>query len=127
MRKLELRDADDAAELFHCIRGLVEGGLLFGRELDLDDLLEALGTKFARNADVEAADAVLALKIGGAGEDLLLVLEDGFNHLDCGSRRSVLSRAGLEVLDDLGATVGGAGFKLLEAGGFDELCDGDAS
>src|SRR6185437_16467457 len=101
----------------------MESGLLFGSEFDLDDLLEAPGAELARNANVEAVDAVLALEVCSAGENLLLVLEDGFDHLDCGGRRSVVGRAGLEVLDDLGATVGGAGLELLEARWLDELGD----
>ena len=65
-------------------------------------------------------------KIGGAGKDLLLVLEDRFDHLDGGGRRRVVGAAGLEVLDDLGAAVAGALHELLEASGRDQLGDGNA-
>ena len=70
--------------------------------------------QLAGHADVEAIDAVLALEVGGAGKDLLLVLQDGFDHLDgCGGGR-VVGAAGLEILDDLGAAVAGALDELLE-------------
>src|SRR5215469_14964615 len=99
--KRQLGNADHGAKLFDGVSGFVEGRLLFGRELDLDDLLEALGAELARNADVEAVDTVLALEVGGAGENLFLVLEDSFDHLNRGRRGSVVGGAGLEVLDDL--------------------------
>ena len=85
-------------------------------ELDLDDLLEAGRAQLAGNADVVAVDAVLALQISRAGKNLLLVLEDGFDHLsDCG-RGGVVGAAGLEVLDDLGAAVAGALDEWLRGG-----------
>jgi hypothetical protein len=83
-RGWSLGDADDGAEFVDCVSGFVQGGLLFGRELDLDDLFDALGAELARNADEETADAVLALQVRSAREDLLLILEDGFDHLDGG-------------------------------------------
>ncbi len=46
---------------------LVQHGLLFGRELDLVDLLNARGSELDRNSHVETVDAILAFQIGGAG------------------------------------------------------------
>src|ERR1700761_3361320 len=74
---VELCDADDGAEFLDGVGGFVEGCLLFGCELDLNDLLEAFGAELARHADVETVDAVLALEVCGAGKDFLFVLEDG--------------------------------------------------
>jgi hypothetical protein len=102
------------------------GGVFFGRELDLDDFLQAGGAQLAGNADVVAVDAVLAFEIGRAGQNLLLVLEDGLDHLDGGRGGSVVGAAGLEMLDDLGAAVAGALDEGFEALGGDEFGDGNA-
>ena len=67
-----------------------------------------LRAELARHADVEAVDAVLAFEISGAGQNLLLVFQNCFGHLDRRGRRRVVSRAGLEQADDLRAAVGRA-------------------
>ena len=109
VRRLKRKlDADDGAEFFYCGCALLQCGIFFGRELDLDDLFEAACAQFAGNADVEALNTVLALQIRRAGQDLLLVLQDGFDHFDCGCAGSVVGAAGLEVFNDLGAAVAGA-------------------
>jgi hypothetical protein len=101
-------DADDRAELADGFGALLQSGVFFGSELDLDDLLEAGRAQLAGDADVVALDAVLALEVDGAGDNLLLVLEDRFDHLDGGGGGGVVGAAGLEVLDDLRAAVAGA-------------------
>src|SRR5213593_4169383 len=58
-------------------RRLLEGGALLRGELDLDDLLDALPTELHGNAHVEPLHPVRAIQVGGARQDLLLVLEDG--------------------------------------------------
>jgi hypothetical protein len=78
-------DADHVAKFLHGRGALFEGGIFFGGELDLDDLLDAAGAELARHADEHAVDPVLALEEGGAGQDLLLVLEDGLDHLRGGA------------------------------------------
>ena len=55
-------------------------------------------------------------EIGRAGQNLLLVLEDGLDHLGGGGRGRVVGAAGLEVLDDFGAAVAGALDELLRGG-----------
>ena len=60
---LELQLVD---ELAHRRRRLVEGGLLLGGELDLDDLLDARAAELDRHAHVKALGPVLAVEIGGA-------------------------------------------------------------
>ena len=66
------------------------------------------------------------LQIGRAGKNLLLVLQDRFDHLHGGGRGRVVGAAGLQVLDDFGAAVAGALDDLFEARGLDQLGDRDA-
>ena len=47
-----LLNVDDRHQFLHCVGALLQGGLLFRGELDFDDLLQAIGTQFARHADV---------------------------------------------------------------------------
>src|SRR5580765_7797870 len=68
-------DSDNAAEFLHCRRALVESRLFFGRQFDFDDLLDALCAQFHRDADVESANSVFTLQVGGAGENFLFVFE----------------------------------------------------
>lgn len=68
---------DHSAQLLHRIRALVQTGLLFGGEFDLDDLLDAFFAQLRRNSDVKALDSVFAFEIGGAGESFLFVFENG--------------------------------------------------
>src|ERR1035437_6242115 len=117
---------DHAHQLLHRVGALLQGGLLFRGQLDLDDLLDAVRAQLAGHANEQAVDTVLAFEIGGARHDLLLVLKDGLNHLrDCGRRR-VVSAPGLEVLDDLGAAVAGALHQAREGGCVHQLGDGNA-
>ena len=72
-------------QLLHGIGALLQRGLLLRGELDLNDLLDAFGAKLHRNANVQASDAILAIEIRGAGENLLLVFQNRFDHLSgCG-------------------------------------------
>ena len=52
-----------------------------GRQLDLDDLLDAARAKLHRYADEQVSNAVLALQEDRARQDLLLVLENDLDHL----------------------------------------------
>ena len=86
-----------------------------GGQLDLVDLLDAARAQFHRHADEQAVDAVFAFQVRGAGQHLLLVLEDGFGHLHRGGRRRVVGAAGLQVLHDLGAAVARAVHDAVDA------------
>src|SRR5664279_5942498 len=73
---------DHAHQLLHRVGALLQGGLLFWRQLDLDDLLNAVGAQLAGHANEQAVDTVLAFEIGRARHDLLLVLEAvSYTHL----------------------------------------------
>ena len=65
------------------------------------------GAELHRDADEEALVAVLAFEERGAGQHLLLVLENGLGHLDGGGGGGVVGAAGLEEFDDFGAAVAG--------------------
>src|ERR1700675_1732627 len=64
-------DADHGAELLHGCGTLLESRIFFGCQLDLDDLFQAGRAQLAWHADVEAIDAVLALKITRTRQNLL--------------------------------------------------------
>src|SRR3974390_735782 len=96
---------DHAHQLFPRVAPLLQGSFLAGSQLDLNDFLDAGRTELARHADIESVDAVFAFEIGSAWKDLLLVLQDGFDHFGRRRRRRIVSAAGLEVLNDLGAPV----------------------
>src|SRR5215212_1391014 len=82
------------------LRALLQRCSLVRGELDLDHLLEAVLAKLAWYAQVQPLHPVLSLEPGGARQDPTLILDDRFGHLDRARRRSVVRRAGLEVLDD---------------------------
>jgi hypothetical protein len=117
--------ADDAAKFANSLRTFIQRCLLLGCELDLNDLLDSPGTELAGDTNVEAIDSVLTLQVGGARKDFFLILQDRFDHLDCGGRRSVIRRASLQVFHDLSTTVGRAFFKRLESRGLDQFGDGN--
>ena len=58
-----------------------ERGVLFGRQRDLDDLLDAARAELDRHADEQIADRRTRPEEHRARQDLLLVLEDGLDHL----------------------------------------------
>ena len=62
-------------------RGLFESRFLFGCEVDLEDLLDTVLADNARHTDEQSFDAVLALAMCGAGDDLPLVVDDRFGHV----------------------------------------------
>src|SRR6185369_14281986 len=64
-------DFDDRHELLDRGRRLLESRVFFGRELDLDALLEALRALLTRDADEQIADAVLPLQEHGARDNLV--------------------------------------------------------
>src|SRR5215471_13388049 len=88
--------------------GLLQGGVFVVAELDLDDFLHALGAKFHRHADKQPVDAVLAFEIDGAGENLLLIFKDSFDHFDGRGGRCIVGRTGLQQIHDFGAAFAGA-------------------
>src|SRR4051794_7774359 len=67
---------DHVDQFLHRAGRLLQRLVLFGRQGDLDDLLDAPRAEFHRHADEQVADAVLALQKYGARQDLLLVLEN---------------------------------------------------
>src|SRR5215218_222891 len=77
-------------------------------EVQLHDLLDARGAELYRDADEQVVDTVLALQIDGAGQDTLLVEQDGIDHLDHGGGWSVEGAAALQELYDLRPAVAGA-------------------
>ena len=105
MRVKRKLDADDGDEFLHGTSAALQFGLLFRSELDLDDLLNTVRTEFHGDADEEALDAVVAVEVDGAGHDLLIVLENGFDHFGDGRRGRVIRRPGLQILHDLGAAI----------------------
>src|SRR2546426_12834183 len=111
--------------LTHRRRGLLEGRLLVRGELDLDHLLDARATELHRNADVEPSDSVLPVEIGGAGQDLLLVLDNRLHHLNGRRRRGVVRAAALQQPHDLGAAITGALDERVDAVGREEVRDRD--
>jgi hypothetical protein len=95
---------DDVDQLLDRGRRFLEGRVFVGRELDLHDLLETARPQLARHADEQVAHAVLALQINGARNDLLLVEQNRFDHVDDrGARR--IPGAGSHELRDLRAAV----------------------
>src|SRR5690606_16727727 len=86
----------------------LQARLVVGIEFDLDDLFDAAGTDQHRNADVQTIEAVLAIDIGGAGQDALLVTQISFGHRDARSCRGIKCRAGAEQRDDFATTTAGA-------------------
>src|SRR5260221_4595693 len=89
-------------EFFDRRRGLLEGGVLFRSELDFDDFLEAARSELAWNADEQIADTVLALQEHRTRDDLLLVEQNGLDHLH-DRRAGRIPRARADQLRDLRA------------------------
>src|SRR4029079_18417409 len=56
-------DLEDAEELANGVRRLLQGRLLLGGEIDLDDLLDAAGAELHRHAQVHVPHSVLALQV----------------------------------------------------------------
>src|SRR3984893_3556138 len=116
-------DVDHRYEFLHGGDALVELCFLIRSEFDLDDLLDPLSSEFYRHADEETMDAILSIEVGGAGENLFLVFEDGLDHLGDGSRRGVVRGPGLEMFYDLGAAVAGALHDALQSRLIHEFSD----
>src|ERR1700723_3397196 len=93
--------ADHRTEFLHRSRTLIQCLLLFRCELDLDNLLQPLGSELARNANIQPADSIRSLQISGIGKNLLLSLENRFDHLCSRRGWSIEGRPRLEVLNDL--------------------------
>jgi hypothetical protein len=68
-------DLEDVHQLLDRRRGLLEGGALGVGELDLPDLLDALGPQLGGHPDVEVVDPELAFQVAAGGQDLVLVLQ----------------------------------------------------
>src|SRR5690606_8110861 len=92
----------------HRVDRIIEHGLLFRIHVDLDNPLYTAFTDDSRHADVDAVKTILALHIGGAGQDALLVLEIRFGHGDRAGGRRIEGRAGFQQCHNLGAAVAGA-------------------
>src|SRR5262249_42576146 len=63
-------------QLLHGVGALVQRGLLFGGQLDFNDLFNSLRAQFHRNAHIQTLDSVFAFQISGTRKDFLLVFED---------------------------------------------------
>src|SRR5690606_1974816 len=80
--------------------------LLLGRvEVDLYDPLHTARTDHHRHADIHVLHAELAIEIGSARENALLVLQIGFGHLDAGGGRRIEGGTGLQQADDFRTTI----------------------
>src|SRR6185369_8741065 len=90
-------------QALHGVDRLLEHRPLRRIEVDLDDLLDAIGTNHYGHAHIHALHAVFAVEVGGAGEHAALVLEVALGHLDGGGRGRVEGGAGLQQVDDLAA------------------------
>src|SRR5581483_5276041 len=86
-----------ADDLAHRVARGLEGRLLVVREVELDDLFDPARAELAGDAHVEAVDPVLALEIGGAGQDAPLVEHDRVDHLRGGRARRVPGGGAHEV------------------------------
>src|SRR5437879_3632191 len=76
---------DHAHQLLHRTGTLLQRGFLLGCEFDFDDLLDTSGAQFARHTDKKSLQSIFAFEIGSAGQDLLLVFQNGLDHF--GNRR----------------------------------------
>ena len=90
-------------QALHGLDRLLEHLPLGSIEIDLDDLLDAIGADHHRHAHIHALHAVFAVEVGGAGQHAALVLEIALGHLDGGGGGRVEGRAGLQQVDDLAA------------------------
>src|SRR5215831_630649 len=118
--------SDHPDQLLHRSRAFIQPGLLFQRQFDLDDLLNSLRTQLYRYTNIQPVDAVFPLQIGGAGENLLLVLQNRLNHLGCCGGWSVIGRPGLQIFHDLGATVTRTLYECVQAALLNQFCNRNA-
>ena len=72
------------------------------------DLFHAAATQLHRHAEEHILQAILALHVSRGRDDQVFVLQDRFRHLRHGHCRSIISRTGLEQIDDLPAALAGA-------------------
>src|SRR5215208_6423229 len=104
---------------------VVQVAHLFVCETKLDDVFDARGAELDGDADEEVAYPVLALQVGCAGEDTLLVEQDGVDHLGCGCGWRVKGATALEEADDLGSSLTGAVYYRLDPVFGEQLRDRD--
>src|SRR5215211_217328 len=97
------------------------------REIQLHYLLDARGAELDGDADEEVVYSVLALQVGRAGKDALLVEQDGVDHLGCGRGRSVVGAPALQEADDLGPALTGAIYYRLHPVLGEKLRDRDSA
>src|SRR5215210_5659832 len=95
-------------EITHGVGAIIQFSQFFVAEAELDDVFDARGAELDGDADEEVVQAVLALQVGRAREDALLVEKDGVYHLGCGRGRRVESAPALEEADDLCPALTGA-------------------
>src|SRR5215210_6171765 len=95
-------------EITHGVGAIIQFSQFFVGEAELDDVFDARGAELDGDADEEVVYSVLALQVGCAGEDALLVEQDGVDHLGCGCGRRVEGAPALEEADDLGPALTGA-------------------
>ena len=85
-------DSDHGAQLLHRF-GALFAARLFSSGVSLISMICSMpfAPSLHGHADIEAADSVFAFQVGGAGQNLLLVLENGFDHLRRGRGGSVVA------------------------------------
>src|SRR5690606_14322633 len=93
---------------------------IFG-ELHLDDILQSAATELAGYAEKNPRDSVLTFQPRGARKYAALVQDDRFHHLHRASRGRVVSRSGLQVLDDLGSAATSTGNYGIELRALQQL------
>src|SRR5262249_1261765 len=109
-RALRGEDADD---LPNGVGGPVQHHLLVAVQSEADAPLDPAAAELDGDAHVEPIDSVLALEVGRAGKDALLVEHDRVDHLR-GRRARRVPRRRAEQLDDLTAPLGGPSDHLLD-------------
>ena len=110
-------------EFFYRIDAFLERGFFFAGEFELDDLFDAASTENDRHADIISADAVFFVAVRGAGDEPLLVADDGFDHLRGRGGGSVVGAAGFQERDDFGAAVARAIDDFVEPLRVEQLRD----
>src|SRR5215210_7238916 len=99
--------------LAHVVRAVLEVFAFLIRKVKLYDLLGAPRTELHRDANEKVVDAVLALQVGSAGEDALLVEQDRVDYLDDGGRRRIEGAPTPKEIDDFCPALSGALHDLI--------------
>ena len=100
--------------------GIIQQGHFIRIELEFDELGDAVFAQFHGDAEEDILHAVFAAEVDAAGEDPVLVLDDGFHHLGCCGAGCVPGR-GTHELDQFAAAHFGAFDDGIELGRADHI------